>query len=327
MIKTRKIIEASNTTKECFNILTFPTHERYETQLCKTGHNFYSFVMPNQKTWNIDQTPLPINYFPTPAGKLLDYIDFDFILVQSKFWQYQVAHKINQYLKLPVIVLEHTLPVITQSTEQIDAMKTMLGDINVFISEYSQRQWGIHKNVEIIYHGIDTQLFKDYEQERDNKVLSVANNFINRDYCLNFSGWSRSTENVDVTLIGDNVGLSQAAKSAEELVDSYNRHSIFLNTSTHSPIPMSLLEAMSCGCAIVSTATCMIPEIITNGENGFISNNEEDLKNHIHYLLSHPEKAKSMGKNARQTILEKFNEDSFIQQWQNIFHRIGDILV
>ena len=38
----KKIIQQCNSSpREKYNILTFPTHERYETQLCKTGHNFF----------------------------------------------------------------------------------------------------------------------------------------------------------------------------------------------------------------------------------------------------------------------------------------------
>ena len=78
---------------------------------------------------------------------------------------------------------------------------------------------------------------------------------------------------------------------------------------------------MSCGCAVVSTATCMIPEIIEDGVNGYISNDEAVLKSQIQNLLKNPGLAKELGENARQTILEKFNEDSFVNNWNNIFNK------
>ena len=55
---------------------------------------------------------------------------------------------------------------------------------------------------------------------------------------------------------------STPAESVADLVNEYCSSKVFLNTSTVSPIPTTLLEAMSCGSAVVSTATCMIPEII-----------------------------------------------------------------
>ena len=81
---TKRIISITNKQKpEFYNILTFPTHERYETQLCKTGHNFYSFHLPNLKKWNSDQLPTPDNYYILPEENICEYIDYDFILVQN----------------------------------------------------------------------------------------------------------------------------------------------------------------------------------------------------------------------------------------------------
>ncbi len=46
---------------EPLNILTFTTHERYEHNLCKTGHNFYALNV-GAKTWDTDYAEIPENY-------------------------------------------------------------------------------------------------------------------------------------------------------------------------------------------------------------------------------------------------------------------------
>ena len=79
------------------------------------------------------------------------------------------------------------------------------------------------------------------------------------------------------------------------MVEEYNKCSVYLNTTTLSPIPMSLLEAMSCGCAIVSTSTCMIPEVIDNGKNGYISNDEE-LKMYVQTILKDQDPKEELGR-------------------------------
>lgn len=320
---TQSIINKCNATQpEKYNILTFPTHERYETQLSKTGHNFYSFHLENLKKWNSQQVPVPENYHILPEGELCSYIKYDFILSQSKFWQYQVAKQIQKSLKIPIISLEHTLPTPqTISIENIRDMQNMVGDINVFISEYSAKEWNIKNDVEIIHHGIDTNTFTNLEVDKEDYVLTVANDFVNRDYCLNYKGWSRVTKNIKTKLVGDTKGLSEPAGSTEELVLEYNKCAVYFNSSTISPIPTSLLEAMSCGCAVVSTATCMIPEIIENGVNGFISNDENELRSKIEYLLYNKEAREQIGKLARQTILNKFPEISFINKWNSVFDK------
>lgn len=324
---SKSIIDACNKVKsDKYNILTFPTHERYETQLCKTGHNFYSFHLPDSKKWNSTQIPVPHNYYILPESDVCPYIEYDFILSQSKFWQFQVAKQIQQIINVPIISLEHTIPTPqTISRQQLSQMQSMVGDINVFISEYSALSWGINDNTNILYHGIDTNQFTNMQLPKDGHVLTVANDFVNRDYCLNYSGWKRVTDGLKTKLVGDTKGLSEPASSTEELVLEYNSCSVYFNSSTLSPIPMSLLEAMSCGCAVVSTATCMIPEIIKNGENGFISNNEAELRKYIDDLLSNEQLRQKVGNNARKTIEEKFKESIFVDKWNSIFEKINKV--
>lgn len=319
---TKSIINACNTKdKKIYNILTFPTHERYETQLAKTGHNFYSFNLPYMKKWNSEQISIPENYYIMPESDTCSYIEYDFILSQSKFWQFQAAKEIKKSIRLPIISLEHTVPTPpAMKQEHIEYMRNMVGDINVFISEYSKNEWNINSdNTHVIHHGINSLEFIDLELEREDHVLTVANDFINRDYCLNYSGWKRVTDNIKTKLIGDTKGLSKPAESTPELILEYNKCAVYFNSSTLSPIPTSLLEAMSCGCAVVSTATCMIPEIIENGVNGFISNDEHELRSRIEFLISNKEARLAMGKKARETIQTKFPETSFVDNWNKIF--------
>jgi len=317
--RTKSIILDSILQKDKYNILTFDTHERYQTQLAKTGHNFYSISYQGAKEWDSSFANKPSNYYTLPKSDYLPSIDFDFILSQSKFGQFQFSSQLKRQLGVPVLSLEHTLPIESWPEQQLQAFKMMTGDVNVFISEYSAGEWAMNCDNLIVHHSVDTELFCPASVEKDGKILSVANDFEKRDYCLNFSGWKRITEGMPVKLVGDNPGLSNPANGVEDLVEKYQSASIFLNTSTISPIPTSLLEAMSCGCPVVSTATCMIPEIITNGENGFISNDEEELKGYIKQLLDDPSLAAKMGDAARKTVIEKFSEEKFINNWNEIF--------
>jgi len=319
---TKRFIDDCNRTdKRTYDILTFPTHERYETELAKTGHNFYSFHLPKSKKWNSEQIEPPSNYYILPESELCSYIKYDFILSQSKFWQFQVAKQIQSALKIPIISLEHTIPTPqTMPENTINSMRHMVGDINIFISDFSAKAWDINSNnIEIINHGINTKLFDNLNLDRQEYVLTVANDFINRDYCLNYEGWKRVTTGLETKLVGDTPGLSESASSTQELVEEYNKCGVYFNSSTLSPIPTSLLEAMSCGCPIVSTATCMIPDIIENGVNGFISNDENELRSKIEYLLYNKEVAISMGEKARETIKKIFSETEFLNKWNRVF--------
>ena len=304
---------------EPLNILTFNTHERYQTQLAKTGHNFYSFNYDNGKEWFKEHAPMPENVYQLPKNSLYPAISFDLILVQSKFGQFQTASQINEaFGKIPVVVLEHTLPHLNWPESHVEQFRRMQGDVNVFITEYSKGKWGI--DGEVVYHSVDTDLFKP-AGERKNQVLTVAHDFINRDYALNYQGWERMTKDLPRVVVGNTEGLSKAPESVDELVKTYQESLVYINPSTLSPVPTSMLEAMSCGCAVVTTATCEIPNFIKHGENGFMSNDEGELRGYVEKLLADPELAQKMGACARETIKEKFSEERFINEWNNIFDK------
>jgi glycosyltransferase involved in cell wall biosynthesis len=322
MFKTLKLInDVANPGPKKYNILTFNTHERYQIQLAKTGHNFYAFNFDGGKDWFDGHGKMPHNYYQLPKNSLYPGIVFDFIMVNSKFGQYQMAMQINARLQLPVLNLEHTLPLPNWPDQQAQMFKSMRGDLDVFITDFSKLAWGM--NGSVIYHSVDPETFKpDPDAVRENAVLTVAHDFIQRDYALNYSGWQRMTNGLPRKVVGDTPGLSKQSESVEDLVRQYQSASIYINPSILSPIPTSMLEAMSCGCAVVTTETCAIPNFIQDGVNGYMSNDESELRNKLEYLLANPEKAREMGLNARRTILEKFSENKFIEQWNAVFDRV-----
>jgi hypothetical protein len=308
--------------KDKYNILTFDTHERYQSQLCKTGHNFYSFRYKDCKEWDNSYAEVPQNYYIMPPNSVMSGLNFDFILSQSKFGQFQISQQLNETFDIPFISLEHTLPIPNWPDQQLEAFKGMEGDINVFISEYSVAQWGVQRESKVIHHSVDVETFCDSpDKERQPHVLSVVNDFANRDYCCNYGGWQRITDGMNIKLVGNSPGLSEPASSIQDLANEYQTAQVFLNTSTISPVPTSLLEAMSCGCPVVTTATCMIPDIIKNGVNGFISNDESELASYINQLLEDKELRNSMGQEARKTIVDNFSEEKFINNWNEIFDK------
>ena len=315
------------------NILTFVTHERYESFLSKTGHNFFSLTTIDTKDWNSHYGPIPSNYHILKSKdsniRVPLHLDIDLVLSQSKFGQFQILEQIATRLHLPMVNLEHTLPVDSWSPENFNLMKNMTGDINIFITKYNMGQWGYEegRNFSSIYHGIDTDLLSpSKEDKREPHALSVVNDWINRDYCCGFNIWKQISGEIPTKVVGDTPGLSEPAKSVDALVNQYRSSQVFLNTSTLSPIPMSLLEAMSCGCAVVSTNNCAIPEVIKDGENGFFFDNPAEARQKISMLLSNPELARRIGQNARDTILSNFSEGVFIDKWNDIFRRASNMV-
>lgn len=325
MFRTLNILNDVNRTSDKYNILTFNTHERYQTQIAKTGHNFYAFNFDGGKDWYDGHAPMPENYYQLPKNSMYPGVVFDFIFVNSKFGQFQTAMEINQKLQLPILCLEHTLPLLNWPNDQLAAFQRMKGDVNVFITEYSKRAWGMPG--EVVYHSIDTDLFyPNNDMVRIDQVLTVAHDFVNRDYALNYKGWERITKDLPRVVVGNTPGLSEQSESVEDLIQTYQGASIYINPSTLSPVPTSMLEAMACGCAVVSTATCEIPNIIIDGVNGYLSNDESVLRDRVEMLLKDPAKAREIGLAGRETIKEKFSEERYIKEWNTIFDTVAKVI-
>jgi glycosyltransferase involved in cell wall biosynthesis len=312
---------------EPLNILTFPTHERYQSGLAKTNAVYYMVRSPHVKDWNATYAPLPANHIllnPSRGDKQVPPdVDFDLVLSQNKFGQFQIAEQFARKLHLPLVSLEHTLPVPSWSRAQLESLRGMRGDLNLFISEYSVGQWGWDPKdptVRVIHHGIDTETFSPNDMMCDRKphLLSVVNDWVNRDWCCGFKLWQEVSKDLPVCVVGATPGLSEPAKSVHDLVMKYRSSSVFLNTSLISPVPTALMEAMSCGCAVISTANCMIPSIIKNGINGFISNNPAELRAYCRRLLTDVDLAASMGAAARQTIIDRFSQEKFVANWDSL---------
>jgi glycosyltransferase involved in cell wall biosynthesis len=313
---------------DALNILTFPTHEAYETGLALTGHNFYAFRGAGLKDWNRDYRPLPPNYTlldPSRGERQLPPdVAFDVVLSQNKLGspsQFQIASSLSQGLHVPHVNLEHCLPPPEWGVGKILRLKRMRADYNVFISEFSRRAWLFDEDeAEVIEHGIDTALFCPPDESIDRKpmLLSVVNDWINRDWCCGFHFWREATRGLPCFVVGDTPDLSRPASSVEELIWRYQNAAIFVNTSLISPVPMALLEAMSCGCAVITTNTCMIPEIIEHDANGLLCDTPHDMTEWCRHLLGNPARCRELGESARRTIVQKFSIQEFASNWDDL---------
>jgi glycosyltransferase involved in cell wall biosynthesis len=85
--------------------------------------------------------------------------------------------------------------------------------------------------------------------------------------------------------------------SQEKKVDVLNKTDIYILPSYREGLPISILEAMSYGKAIISTNVGGIPEIVINIKNGLIiePGNMEQLEQSLWFFLEHPELIKEYG--------------------------------
>ena len=85
--------------------------------------------------------------------------------------------------------------------------------------------------------------------------------------------------------------------------------------------PQVQIEAMASGKPVIGTRVGTMPRRIEDGKSGFIIEpaDEKQLADKILYLLNNPEELKSMGKHARQSIVEKYSAENMAARMIEVY--------
>jgi glycosyltransferase involved in cell wall biosynthesis len=104
-------------------------------------------------------------------------------------------------------------------------------------------------------------------------------------------------------------------------VDWYSAMDIFMMTSEFEGLPLSLLEAMSCECAVIATNAGGIKEVLVNRFNGFTAEVDQwtELFYAVEFLLSDPTLLKAVSHAARSTVIERFSIQTMISQLESTY--------
>lgn len=108
-------------------------------------------------------------------------------------------------------------------------------------------------------------------------------------------------------------------QSQLELNKVYKRCSIFINTSHADNQPLSVLEAMRCGLAVISTNVGGVSEILINDKNGVLvdDNNAEQMASAIVRLVENPETYHRIVENGFKTVAE-YSFDKVKEKWKAV---------
>ncbi|GAB6579522.1 glycosyltransferase family 4 protein [Bacillus cereus] len=129
---------------------------------------------------------------------------------------------------------------------------------------------------------------------------------------------------VEVLLIGEGELLEETKKLSKDLgiedrvkflgmkkdIGHYLHQSdVFVLTSNHEGLPLSIIEAMSCGLPIIATNVGGIPELVKHEKNGYLVQRDDSnqLKNYIDILKNTPDIAKQFGEKSREYYEDYFS--------------------
>ena len=114
--------------------------------------------------------------------------------------------------------------------------------------------------------------------------------------------------------------------SQKELVDYYHQSDIlFFPSYQKIGFSRTPLEAMACGCVVISYGNEASDEIIRHGENGYLVEQEnlQEVARIIEMLLSSPKKYEEMIDHTRQEIEKRYSLEKYIDQVEETIRSVG----
>ncbi len=136
-----------------------------------------------------------------------------------------------------------------------------------------------------------------------------------------------------VTWIGDML-------PRDKVIAVLSHATVFLCPSVYEPLGIVNLEAMACGAAVVATATGGIPEVVVDGETGWLVPIDQvtdgtgtptdpdtfvaDLAAAINEAVSDPERAERMGAAGRARAVEHFSWSSIADRTLEVYRSVVD---
>jgi len=135
-------------------------------------------------------------------------------------------------------------------------------------------------------------------------------------------------KNIDDMLLSDkltkNIHLYGFIENTAPLLKNMN---LLIFTSDHEGLPMTLLEAMTLGVPVLSRNLPSICEVLCSGECGYFikSDNVSDYADIIEHIMTNGEEARNKIKMARQQITDKYNIDSNIKKYENLYKEVTGV--
>ena len=224
-------------------------------------------------------------------------------------------------------------------------------DTILTISEYNERFLNVEVDpdaeVEVVRMGIRTEKFDPSANATGKRILTISR-FVEKkgieyallavadcvdehpelEYRLIGSGPRRDRYDTLIERLGieDNVTFLGSV-SDETLIEELDRASAFVlpcvvaKDGDRDGIPVALMEAMAMETPVVSTYVSGIPELITDGENGFLCSERSVAKIASNIKTCLEDQPGSIGKNARQTIEDRHAISEIGHDLRTLFNR------
>ena len=219
--------------------------------------------------------------------------------------------------------------------------------VSQHLAESSVRDFSLRRGVEVIYNFVDTQLFRPRRCPQlramiaadDEPVVMHVSNLRPIKRVLDIVRAHRLVTQgtgARLVLVGDGPEREAAAHLAGELdiagkVSFVGRRDdvaaylgcadVYVLASEQESFGMSVLEAMSCGVAVVATRVGGLPELVVDGETGLLTppGEVEPLAAAITGLLRDEDRRRALGDAGRQRAVTAFDTSVIVPHYERFY--------
>jgi glycosyltransferase involved in cell wall biosynthesis len=109
-----------------------------------------------------------------------------------------------------------------------------------------------------------------------------------------------------------------------QMAECYAGLDVFVLSSLWEGHPLALIESLAMERPTVATRTSGSPEIIDDGETGFIVEPKDPLAlaDRVLWLLDHPDRARDMAREGRRRCLRRFSEQAMAVQTMRLYEEL-----
>ena len=120
-------------------------------------------------------------------------------------------------------------------------------------------------------------------------------------------------------------GVIEWWRHREDMTEVFAKSNIVALPSYREGLPKVLLEAASCGRAIVATDVPGCREIVRHNRNGFLipPYDSKSLADALKTLIENPELRAKMGRRGREIVMAEFSEEIVVEQTMELYKRIN----
>ena len=238
------------------------------------------------------------------------------------------------------------LPITRFAIEHSDGVTAISHNLR----ETTQRELEIQRPIQVIHNFVNCDLYHPKRDEAARAVLAPAGEQLVA-HLSNFRAVKRIADVVAVfarvrkemparlLMIGDGPERGNAEYVARQL--GAERDVLFLGKqdNVHRLLPLcevlllpsgmesfglAALEAMACGAIPVATRVGGVPEVITDGHDGYLSEvgDTETMAGRVLLLLREPERRRRMAEAARNTALTRFCATLILPQYERYYRQV-----